>query len=446
MQPNFYEPPGERRPKIGIRLLRSFLKTVFAVIATLLVFAAVYFMYLNWSFGLGGDVAINGEILDNAKLTNYISKDPSTTPYFKKYLNQDEVLLYDAFEYAYKNPKDTIEIKKQYTDEQFNKVLYYLKCDSPMFTVNTIGAQTLLDSTNPVEHFLREYNLKIPVSKSYQWTKIIVPKTERDNTAKNLSVETMKEAKRIIDAMPKYKTQMEKAEYVYRYLVTHVTYDDSGNIDEGSPVCTLYGALVNKRAQCDGFAAANMLLLNMAGIDCFKVFYTGDDIKSDAGHTWNIAKLDGNYYNIDASGGENYTKQLLKWSKGAGAGTGLVSYEKFAMTTAETKYDSPLMNRIFNGIVPDCTAAGPRQSLYNLVVTQKNFANLTAEAVKELKTKKKGNGSLISVKFESRDLCKNVYNKFDGDSGYGQAILQKSPGAEDLAIYGGNDVLYLYMH
>ncbi len=444
MEPDSYDLINEQRPKKRRNLLWSFLKTVFAIALTLLMIGAVYFYYLNWSFGLGGDVAINGEVLENTKLTSYI--DPHEDPYFKKYLSEDEVLLYDAFEYAYEHPKDTIEIKKQYSNEQFNRVLFYLKCDSPIFTVNTIGAQTMLDSTNPTAHYIMKYELKIPIGKSYQWTKIVVPKVEAENTAKNLSKETLQEAQRIIDAMPKYKTQMEKAEYIYRYLVTNVVYDSSGDIEQASPICTLYGALLNKKAQCDGFAAANMLLCNMAGIECFKVFYTGEDVNGDVGHTWNVAKLDGNYYNIDASGGENYTKQLLKWSKGAGAGTDLVSYEKFAMTSQETKYDSPVLNKIFNGIVPDCTSTSPRTSLYDLVVTQKTFADFVTNAEKKLGVEKAGKGSLISVKFESKELCKKVYDHFEGDSGYGQAILQKYGRAGGLGMYGGNDVLYLYQY
>ncbi len=425
-------------------MLRSFFKTLLAILTALLVIGAVYFAYVNWSFGLGGDVAINGEILEDTRLTDYVSRNPYAMSYFKQYLNPDEVLLYDAFEYAYENPNDTIEVKKQYTEDEFNKVLYFLKCDSPIFTVNTIGAQTMLDSTNPLEHYFMKYNLKIPVAKSYHWTKIVVPKTERDNTDKNLSAETMQAAKQIIDGMPKYKTQLEKAEYIYRCLVTHVTYDDSGNIDEGSPVCTLYGALLNKRAQCDGFAAANMLLLNMAGIESFKVFYIGSDINSDEGHTWNIAKLDGNYYNIDASGGENYTEELAKWGKQVGAGGDLVSFEKFAITTAETKYDSPVLNKIFTGMVPDCTSVSPRQTLYSLLAAKKDSANWATEAAAALKANKKGNGRFISVKFESKDECQKFYNHFGGDAGYGQSILEKIPNSKDLSIYESNDVVYLF--
>ena len=446
MESDFHDLPDEQWPKTRRCFLRSFFKTLFALVIILLMIGATYVLYLNWSFGLSGDVSINGEVLENTKLTDYTNKDPYGTPYFKKYLNAEEGLLYDAFQYAYENPKDTIEIKKQYTSEQFNRVLFYLKCDSPLLTVNTIGAQTLLDSTNPLAHYIVKYDLKIPIAKSYQWTKIIVPKAEEENTAKNLSQETMQEAKRIIDAMPKYKTQMEKARYIYRYLVTNVVYDSSGDTQEVSPICTLYGALLNKRAQCDGFAAANMMLCNMAGIECFKIFYTGEDIKSDVGHTWNIAKLDGSYYNIDASGGENYTKQLLKWSKGVGAGSDLVSYEKFAMTAQETKYDSPVMNKIFNGIVPDCTSTSPRQGLYDLVVTQKNFADFVTNTGKKLNTGKKGKGSLISVKFESKELCKKIVDGFDGVSGYGQAILQKNGHAGNLAMYGGNDAIYLFLY
>ena len=440
------ELPGGQRLRPHKSLFWNILKTVLAVAVTTLVIGAAYLSYLNWSFGLDGDVAINGEIVKNTRLTGYAGKNPyQTALYFKKYLKEDEILLYDAFEYAYENPKDTIEIKKNYTGEQFNKVLYYLKCDSPMLTVNTIGTQTQLDSTDPLQHYVIKFDLKIPIVKSYQWTKIIVPKVESENTSKNLSEQTEQAAKRIIAAMPQYKTQLEKAQYIYRWLVTNVAYDSSGRIDEGSPVCTLFGALLDKRAQCDGFAAANMLMCNMVGIECFKVFYTGDDVNGDTGHTWNIAKLDGNYYNIDASGGENYTKQLAKWGKGVGAGSDLVSYEKFAMTAVETKYDSPVMNKIFNGIVPECTSTSPRQSLYSMVVTQKNIGSFVKDASKKLNTGKKGKGSFISVKFADKALCKSVSGRFDGDSGYGQAILKESTRAGSLAMHGDNDVIYLFM-
>ena len=119
------ELPGGQRLKPHKSLFWNILKTVLAVAVTMLVIGAAYLSYLNWSFGLDGDVAINGEIVKNTRLTGYAGKNPyQTALYFKKHLNEDEILLYDAFEYAYENPKDTIEIKKNYTGEQFNKVLY----------------------------------------------------------------------------------------------------------------------------------------------------------------------------------------------------------------------------------------------------------------------------------------------------------------------------------
>lgn len=57
------ELPGGQRLKPHKSLFWNILKTVLAVAVTMLVIGAAYLSYLNWSFGLDGDVAINGEIV-----------------------------------------------------------------------------------------------------------------------------------------------------------------------------------------------------------------------------------------------------------------------------------------------------------------------------------------------------------------------------------------------
>ena len=63
---------------------------------------------------------------------------------------------------------------------------------------------------------------------------------------------------------------------------------------------TAYGALINKHAVCQGYAVTVYRLLREAGINCRVI--TGmaydDEIGSEY-HAWNIAEIDGLYYNID---------------------------------------------------------------------------------------------------------------------------------------------------
>lgn len=58
-----------------------------------------------------------------------------------------------------------------------------------------------------------------------------------------------------------------------------------------------YGALVNGRAESDGFALAYKALCNMLELDCLVVHGRMDN----APHSWNLVRLGGQYYHVDVS-------------------------------------------------------------------------------------------------------------------------------------------------
>ena len=61
---------------------------------------------------------------------------------------------------------------------------------------------------------------------------------------------------------------------------------------------TVYGALCDGYAQCEGYAFAFDYLCSKAGIDCFTVSGTNSE---GALHAWNIVKLDDMWYNVDCT-------------------------------------------------------------------------------------------------------------------------------------------------
>lgn len=61
---------------------------------------------------------------------------------------------------------------------------------------------------------------------------------------------------------------------------------------------TIYGALCDGYAQCEGYAFAFDYLCRLADIDCFTVSGTNSD---GALHAWNVVKLDGMWYNVDCT-------------------------------------------------------------------------------------------------------------------------------------------------
>ncbi|MCC8043134.1 MAG: hypothetical protein LIO69_06445 [Oscillospiraceae bacterium] len=85
----------------------------------------------------------------------------------------------------------------------------------------------------------------------------------------------------------------EKLKTFHDYLVTNCTF--SKETDYGN---TIYGALVDGYAQCEGYAFSYDYLCMLAGIDCFVA--TGTNSEGDL-HAWNVVLLDGEWYHVDCT-------------------------------------------------------------------------------------------------------------------------------------------------
>lgn len=86
-------------------------------------------------------------------------------------------------------------------------------------------------------------------------------------------------------------SDVDRAKALHDYIVRNVSYDSS----ESSPqVYGAYGALVEGRAVCGGYAEGYAVLLEAAGIEQTCV------ISKEMNHEWNIVTIDGESYHVDA--------------------------------------------------------------------------------------------------------------------------------------------------
>lgn len=94
------------------------------------------------------------------------------------------------------------------------------------------------------------------------------------------------------------KSDYEKVAGVYNYMTQNITYDYD-NLEDDSYMLkyTAYAALINKTAVCQGYANLFYRLMLELGVDCRIITGTGNG----GAHAWNIVKLDGKYYNLDAT-------------------------------------------------------------------------------------------------------------------------------------------------
>ena len=102
-------------------------------------------------------------------------------------------------------------------------------------------------------------------------------------------METEKAAKEIMTLTDPSMSDYEKLKIFHDYLVLNV---ESSTDDPTAD--SIYGALVNKKALCEGYAKAFSYLCNLAGIE--NMIVTG---YTDVDHMWNMVKLEGKLYHID---------------------------------------------------------------------------------------------------------------------------------------------------
>ena len=98
-------------------------------------------------------------------------------------------------------------------------------------------------------------------------------------------------AKDIISNITPDMDDYEKLKYFHDYIVLNC---EASTTDEYAD--TVYGALVRKKAHCEGYSKAFSYLCNMVGIE--NVLVTGETYVP---HMWNMVKLGGNWYHVDVT-------------------------------------------------------------------------------------------------------------------------------------------------
>ena len=94
------------------------------------------------------------------------------------------------------------------------------------------------------------------------------------------------------------KTDYEKVKAIYDYLCANVVYDNANLNNQSYDLkFTAYAALINGTSVCQGYSNLLYRMALEAGVDCRFIFGQS----RGGNHSWNIVKLGGVYYNLDAT-------------------------------------------------------------------------------------------------------------------------------------------------
>ena len=106
------------------------------------------------------------------------------------------------------------------------------------------------------------------------------------------------QVKNVLDQLNVYdQDDYHKVCAIYDYICKTVYYDHDGLNAGDDIVYSAYAALINKKSVCQGYANLFYRLALELGVDCRIIAGTGNG----GPHAWNIVKLDGQYYNLDAT-------------------------------------------------------------------------------------------------------------------------------------------------
>lgn len=95
------------------------------------------------------------------------------------------------------------------------------------------------------------------------------------------------------------KNQYDKIKIVHDYLIDTIEYEDTLTHNH---IYDVYGALINKRCVCEGYAKAFQYLMYEIGIENTIVIGTGTNSKNETeNHAWNYVKIDGKWYAVDVT-------------------------------------------------------------------------------------------------------------------------------------------------
>ena len=115
-------------------------------------------------------------------------------------------------------------------------------------------------------------------------------------------------------------SDLEKERYIYDTLCGMITYDPesrTGGLEEKD---SAVGALLNGRADCDGYADAMLLCCGLAGIPCR--YMHGDSLKpvvetgSEGLHMWNLVCIGGTWLMTDVTWGDQSDLSYLYFNLG----------------------------------------------------------------------------------------------------------------------------------
>ncbi len=168
------------------------------------------------------------------------------------------------------------------TERDFDLAYYALRYDRPEYF------------WMPLTYYIRTVGNSIEVSFAEKESDWLCTKAERIKCEGEIRAKIVQ----LLGGIDKGMSEYDKELCLHDRLVDTVVYDSKAlqSPDSCNYAWNIDGAFLNGKAVCEGYAKAMQVLLSAVGLECSVVIG-----KIDEPHMWNIVKVDGHWYHLDAT-------------------------------------------------------------------------------------------------------------------------------------------------
>lgn len=259
------------------------------------------------------------------------------------------------------------------SSDELSNVFQALSYDNPHFLF--LGNSSTLESTSYSNNFVPQYTMDKTTYNKYM--------KEMNDKLAQISVETA--------GLSEYEKEL----YVHDYLINNCQYDDTGSDIR----CTAYGALINNRANCEGYSRATQFLLSNLRVKCRVVI--GDAVDAEGkseGHMWNVVSIDGKEYNLDVTWDDPVMKDTDIQGKP-------VSYMYMNITTSEISVSHTVSDIKYND---GCVYDDANYYKMNNILFDRYDNDVKNAIVDEIIKQVSNGGNNIEIKFSSIQAYENA--------------------------------------
>lgn len=215
-------------------------------------------------------------------------------------------------------------------------------------------------------------------------------------------------------------TDYDKVKYVYETIITSTDYDLTAPDNQN-----IYSVFVNHRSVCQGYAKAVQYLLERMGVECALV---QGSVDTGEGHAWNLVKVDGSYYYVDATWGDA-SYQPDEEETAAGYYVPDINYDYLCVTTQQL-----LRTHILDSYVPMPVCEDTKDNYY--VHEGALFTDYDREQMKQLFERAVAEGRQdVTVKCSNAECFRRILTAMVD----GQEIFDYLPDDSDTVVYAHNE-------